>query len=95
MKEIILKNQNKIVYIGTSLKRLRGEKELSQWQLAGASKLNRTYTSELERDNSKASIDTIFQLAYGLGIEPYELIREIQKDNPDYIRKIKELNEKG
>jgi hypothetical protein len=26
----------------------------------------------------------IFQVAYGLGIEPYELVGEIQEDNVDY-----------
>jgi transcriptional regulator with XRE-family HTH domain len=93
-KENTLKNQKKIVYIGKTLRRLRDEKGLSQGQLACNSKLNRTYVGELERDNSKASIDTIFQLAFGMGLEPYELIREIQKDNPGFISKMDELIEK-
>jgi DNA-binding MarR family transcriptional regulator len=36
----------------------------------------------------------MFQLAYGLGIELYELIREIQQDNADFSSKIKKMEEK-
>jgi transcriptional regulator with XRE-family HTH domain len=82
------------VYIGKTVKRIRDEKEILQGQLSSNSKLNRTYVTGLEGDQSKASIDTIFQLAYGLGIEPYELIREIQMDNPEFMSRIEELGEK-
>jgi transcriptional regulator with XRE-family HTH domain len=50
--------------------------------------------SDLERDEKKPTIDMIFQVAYGLGIEPYELVRQIQKDNPDFPSKIKKMEEK-
>ncbi|MHC0039709.1 helix-turn-helix domain-containing protein [Pseudoneobacillus sp. C159] len=89
-----MKNKNKIVYIGPTLKRIRDEKGLSQEELAGNSNLNRTYIGELENNGSRASIDTMFQLAYGLGIEPFEFIKVIQKDNPDFMNKIEERKEK-
>jgi transcriptional regulator with XRE-family HTH domain len=49
---------------------------------------------DLERDENKPTIDMIFQVAYGLGIEPYELVREIQEDNVDFPSKINEMIEK-
>jgi hypothetical protein len=50
--------------------------------------------SDLERDANKPTIDMIFQVAYGLEIEPYELVREIQEDNVDFSSKINEMVEK-
>jgi hypothetical protein len=36
----------------------------------------------------------MFQVAYGLGIEPYELVRQIQEDNADYPSKIDNMEPK-
>jgi hypothetical protein len=37
----------------------------------------------------------MFQVAYGLGIEPYELVRQIQEDNADYPVKSITWNQKN
>jgi transcriptional regulator with XRE-family HTH domain len=90
---IFLKN-DKIIYLGAALKRVRKANRLTQADVAATAKINRGYYSDLERDMKNPTIDKIFQVAYGLGIEPYELIRQIQKDNVDFYNKIKNMEEK-
>jgi transcriptional regulator with XRE-family HTH domain len=86
--------EDKIIYIGKALKRGRKRMARTQAVVAANGKINRGYLSELERDENKPTIDMIFQVAYGLGVEPYELVREIQEDNVDFSSKINEMVEK-
>jgi XRE family transcriptional regulator, fatty acid utilization regulator len=86
--------EDKIIYIGPALKRVRKQMGITQARVAATGKINRGYVSDLERDENKPTIDMIFQVAYGLGIEPYELVRQIQNDNPDFPSKIKKMEEK-
>jgi hypothetical protein len=39
-------------------------------------------------------VGTRNKVAYGLGIEPYELIRQIQEDNVDFPSKIEKMKVK-
>lgn len=57
-----------------NLKRLRGEKGLSQEALADSAGLDRTYISALERERYSATLDTIEKLAGVLGVEPQDLL---------------------
>jgi transcriptional regulator with XRE-family HTH domain len=86
--------EDKIIYIGKALKRVRKTMARTQAVVAANGKINRGYLSDLERDENKPTIDMIFQVAYGLEIEPYELVREIQEDNVDFSSKINEMVEK-
>jgi transcriptional regulator with XRE-family HTH domain len=86
--------EDKIIYIGKALKRVRKRMARTQAVVAANGKINRGYLSDLERDENKPTIDMIFQVAYGLGIEPYELVREIQEDNVDFPSKINEMVKK-
>jgi transcriptional regulator with XRE-family HTH domain len=86
--------EDKIIYIGKALKRVRKRMARTQAVVAANGKINRGYLSDLERDENTPTIDMIFQVAYGLGIEPYELVREIQEDNVNFPNKIDEMDEK-
>ncbi len=69
---------------------------LSQEDLAEYSKLDRKTISNLERDNSTPSLDTIFNLAVALGKKPSELMKEIEEiqENAQYLIKAsKEIEE--
>lgn len=79
----------KAIYIGEVIKGLRKEKGIIQVDLALNSKLNRTYTGELERNEKAPSLLTIFDLAMGLGITPDQLVKEIN-DTIDFNRIFKE-----
>lgn len=57
---------------GRRLAALRVEKGLSQEELAAACDLNRTYIGTIERAEKSATVNTIYKLAQGLGVEPRE-----------------------
>jgi transcriptional regulator with XRE-family HTH domain len=86
--------EDKIIYIAAVLKRVRKQMGITQERVAGTGRINRGYLSDLEGDKNNPTIDMIFQVAYGLGIEPYELVRQIQEDNADYPSKIDNMEQK-
>jgi transcriptional regulator with XRE-family HTH domain len=94
LKRGILLKKDKIIYIGPTLKRLRKKYSKTQIQVANDGKINRGHVTDLEGDHKNPSIDMIFQLAKGIGIEPEDLVREIKLDNLDYHSKIEMLKEK-
>lgn len=60
------------------MRRLRAERGWSQEQLAFESGINRTYLSAVERSERNISIDNIARIAMALGVEGFELLREVQ-----------------
>lgn len=58
-----------------NLRRVRGDRGLSQEALADLAGIDRTYVSALERERYSASLDTIERLADVLKIEPQELLK--------------------
>jgi transcriptional regulator with XRE-family HTH domain len=60
--------------LAQNLKRLRGERGLSQEALADSAGLDRTYISALERERYSATVDTIEKLAGVMDVEPHELL---------------------
>lgn len=65
---------------GCALRKLRGERALSQEQLADKSGLHRTYISLLERGEKSPTLTTIVRLAAALGIEPHHLVLEAERN---------------
>jgi transcriptional regulator with XRE-family HTH domain len=65
--------------IGTVLKEIRLEKELSQKELADYSDVDRAYISQLELGDSIPSVVTIFKLAEVLKVKPHEIINRIEQ----------------
>ena len=63
---------------GKVLKQLRQKRGLSQEELAFESGYHRTYISLLERGKKSPSLQTIFQLAKALNMEPSEIVERVQ-----------------
>lgn len=61
--------------LARNLRRYRGERGLSQEELAHRAGIDRTYISSLERMQYGASIDVVESIATVLGIAPHELLR--------------------
>ena len=65
-------------FFGLVLQQLRKERGLSQEELGFESGYHRTYISLLERGKKSPSLQTIFQLAKALKVEPSEIVERIQ-----------------
>lgn len=65
-------------FFGQVLQQLRKERGLSQEELGFESGYHRTYISQLERGKKSPSLQTIFQLAKALKVEPSEIVEHIQ-----------------
>jgi len=63
---------------GQVLRQLREEHGLSQEGLGLESGYHRTYISLLERGQKNPSLQTIFQLAKALNVEPSEIVERVQ-----------------
>ena len=63
---------------GQVLRQIRQEQGLSQEELGLESGYHRTYISLLERGKKNPSLQTIFQLATALKVEPSEIISHVQ-----------------
>ncbi len=64
--------------LGTSVKHLRQVQGITQEELAYRAGLHRTYIGCVERGEKNVGVATIFKVAHGLGIEPWELFKEIE-----------------
>lgn len=71
--------QKLTILIGEPLRKLRKQKLQSQEDLAGYSKLNRKFISNLERNSQSPTLETIIKLAIALEIKPSEFIKEIEE----------------
>lgn len=60
--------------LGTRLRELRVERNLSQERLALAANLDRTYVGGVERGERNVSLVNICRLADALGIHPTDLL---------------------
>ncbi|MFN3239335.1 MAG: helix-turn-helix domain-containing protein [Pseudomonadales bacterium] len=54
---------------------LRAEKGWSQERLANEAGLNRTYLSAVERSEQNISIDNLYRVAQGLGVDASRLLQ--------------------
>jgi transcriptional regulator with XRE-family HTH domain len=73
-------NKKEGIYIGDIIKRWRRLKCISQEELAVRSRIDRSYISELERNQSSPSIFTVLKLAKGLGTCPGLFLAEIHRE---------------
>jgi transcriptional regulator with XRE-family HTH domain len=65
--------------LGSELKKLRLEKQLTQEQLSFAAQVDRTYISELENDHKSPTLDVLFRLCDALQTKTSTLIARIEK----------------
>ncbi|WP_066297167.1 helix-turn-helix domain-containing protein [Bacillus sp. FJAT-29937] len=70
----------KMRYLGITLKRLRTSMKLTQEDLAWKSGLGIKTISLLERDEQEPLLSTFWSIAESLGMEPSELLQEIEID---------------
>ena len=88
--------EKQTIKFGHKLKLLRKKQFLSQEDLAELSKLDWKYISNLERDESSPTLDTLYKLAAAFGITYLELSQEINEveENQNYLTSaIKEVEE--
>lgn len=67
--------------LAENVRRIRTAIGLSQEKLADRSGLHRTYISSVERAERNVSLENIFLLAKGLGVEAAELVAS-KSDHP-------------
>ena len=60
--------------LGTKIKKIRGEKHMSQEELAFESGLHRTYISDIERGSRNVSIKNIERIAKALDVSLKKLM---------------------
>ena len=66
---------------GVVISRLRVQKGLTQESLSGLAGIARSHLAALESGGKTAKLDTVWQIAYALGIRPSELIRLTESEN--------------
>lgn len=71
---------------GAVLRELRKERAVSQEDLGFESGYHRTYVSLLERGLKSPSLQTIFELARALDIEPSELLARVERTTRRKLR---------
>lgn len=62
--------------VARNMRRLRAERGWSQELLAHEAGLNRTYLSAVERSEQNISLDNLYKVASGFGIEAWLLLKE-------------------
>jgi transcriptional regulator with XRE-family HTH domain len=62
--------------LGRAIRRVRGERRLTQEQLAHKSGLHPTYVGGIERGERNPSYANILKLAASLDVKPWELLRD-------------------
>lgn len=58
------------------MRKLRAERGWSQERLAEEAGLNRTYLSAVERSEQNISVDNLYRVAVGLGVESWVLLKD-------------------
>jgi len=71
--------------LGETIRELRQSEGIAQEKLANLAEIDRTYMSAIERGLKNPSVKIIFQIAEGLGINPSEIIAELENrfNKPD------------
>lgn len=69
--------------VAANVRRLRLATGLSQEALADRSGLHRTYVSSIERAQRNLTVENIFNLAAGLGVDPRELLAPLSESDGD------------
>ena len=61
--------------VARNMRRLRADRGWSQEYLANETGLNRTYLSAVERSEQNISIDNLYRVAQGFGVESWTLLK--------------------
>ena len=74
MRKSVIVSQDPKTVVASNLRRIRVSAGLSQEALADRAGLHRTYVSSIERAQRNLSLENIFSLARGLGVDARELL---------------------
>ncbi|HEU4368082.1 MAG TPA: helix-turn-helix transcriptional regulator [Methylomirabilota bacterium] len=72
------------VLLAVNLRRLRGDRALSQEALADRAGIHRTYLGSVERAQRNIAIDNICRLAWALGVDVRELLSPARMPAREY-----------
>lgn len=61
--------------VARNMRKLRAERGWSQEFLANEAGLNRTYLSAVERSEQNISVDNLYRVAEGFGVEAWTLLK--------------------
>ncbi len=64
--------------VGTVIKKLRKEKNLSQEVLSGFATIARSHLAMIESGTKQANFETLWKIAYALEIPPHKLVEMIE-----------------
>lgn len=64
---------------GTTVRKIRSSKGISQETFADLCDLHRTYISDVELGKRNVSLENIERMAMGLGVPIFELFKEVEK----------------
>ncbi len=64
--------------LGTELRRLRKNSQLKLREVSAATNLSISFLSDMERDRTKPSLDTLEKLASFYGVSPSEILRRAE-----------------
>ncbi|MGG4043295.1 helix-turn-helix domain-containing protein [Bacillus smithii] len=74
---MILGKDKYLSLVGNKLRKLREERELSQYQLAEKADLHENFIGQIERAEQNPSIYTIYKITCALGIEMDDFFKDI------------------
>ncbi|MEE0109630.1 MAG: helix-turn-helix transcriptional regulator [Oscillospiraceae bacterium] len=66
--------------VGTVIRKLRQEKNMTQELLSGLAGIARTHLTMIENGTKKPNFETIWRIADALALKPSELVAEIEKE---------------
>lgn len=71
--------------VGSVIRRLRKEKELSQEVFSGLAGIARSHLSMIESGDKKANFETLWKISNAFGLSPHELVKliEDETDKPE------------
>ena len=87
-EQLAAEHHKEMEIFGSILKALRTLKAMSQKDLSQNTGLSRETISKIEHGSMNPSLTTILALARGLGVDPINLLRDIEKQEelPYYIK---------
>lgn len=68
--------------VGSNVRRLRLERDLTQERFAELSGLSQQYISDLERGRRNPTVLTLYEIAVALGVHPVDLLQVVSGDRP-------------
>ena len=66
---------------GVVISRLRVQKGMTQEGLSGLAGIARSHLAALEKGEKTVKLDTVWRIAYALGLKPSELIRLTESEH--------------